>query len=65
MKKSSLTLPQIALIAATRVVLGGGLALLVADRFTDRQRKLAGWALLLAGAASTIPLARLVLDKRY
>jgi len=65
MKKTRLTLPQLSLIAATRVILGGGVALLFADRFTDRQRKAAGWILLLAGVASTIPLGKLVLDKRY
>ena len=64
MKKANLTLPQISLIAATRVMLGGGIALLFADRLTYRQRKAAGWALFLAGVASTIPLAKLVLDKR-
>lgn len=64
MKKTRLTLPQVAVIAATRVMLGGGVALLFADRLSRRKRKLAGWALFLAGAASTVPLARMVLDKR-
>ena len=53
MNKTVVTLPQVSLIAATRVLLGSGLGLL-----------LAGWTLFLAGAASTIPLARMVLGKR-
>ncbi|MBJ6723841.1 hypothetical protein [Geomesophilobacter sediminis] len=64
MKKVRLSLPEISLIAATRVVLGGGIALLYADRFTNRKRKALGWALFLAGAASTIPLGRLVMDRK-
>lgn len=64
MKETRLTLPQLWLIAATRAALGGGMALLFVDRLTDRQRKAAGWALFLAGVVSTIPLGRLVLDKR-
>jgi hypothetical protein len=64
MKKARLTLPQVSAIAATRVVLGGGLGLLFADRFGPRERRMVGWGLFLAGAASTIPLMRLVLDKR-
>ncbi len=64
MKKARLTLPQLSAIAATRVVLGGGLGLLFADRFSSRERRALGWGLFLAGAASTIPLMRLVFDKR-
>lgn len=65
MKRTRLTLPQLSLIAVTRVALGAGTALLFADRFSSRQRKATGWALFLAGAASTVPLAKLVLDRRY
>jgi len=64
MKESRLTLPELSLIAGTRAILGGGIALLFADRLTERQRRAAGWALFLAGAITTIPLMRLVLDKR-
>ncbi|MBI4522386.1 MAG: hypothetical protein HY695_01095 [Deltaproteobacteria bacterium] len=64
MKKTELTLPEIALIAGTRGVLGAGLALLLADRLTDDQRKAVGWALFLIGAITTIPLALGVFGKR-
>lgn len=64
MKETRLTLPQLSLIAGTRVALGGGMALLFADTLSGRQRKTLGWALFLAGVISTIPLGRLVLGKR-
>lgn len=64
MKEIRLTLQQLSLLAGTRAALGGGLALLFADLLTDRQRRTAGWALFLTGVVSTIPLGRMVLDKR-
>jgi hypothetical protein len=64
MKKAELTLPEIALIAGTRGVLGAGLGLLLADRLNDDQRKAVGWAVFLIGAISTIPLVANVFCKR-
>ena len=64
MKETRLTLPQLWLIAATRAFLGGGIALLFADRLSEKQRRTAGWGLFLAGVISTVPLGKLVLDKR-
>ena len=64
MKKAKLTLPEIALIAATRGMLGAGAGLLLADKLNEDQRKAIGWTLLLVGAVSTIPLAIGVLSKR-
>lgn len=64
MKKTELTLPEIALIAGTRGMLGAGVGLLLADRLNDDQRRAVGWTLLLVGAISTIPLAIEVLGKR-
>jgi hypothetical protein len=64
MKETRLTLLEVSLIAGTRAALGGGLALLFADRLSQRQRKTAGWALFLTGVVSTIPLGKLVLDSR-
>jgi uncharacterized membrane protein (UPF0136 family) len=63
-KEIRLTLPQLSLIAGTRALLGGGIALLFADRLNDRQRTAAGWTLFMAGVVSTVPLAKLVLDQR-
>lgn len=65
MKTSELTLPEIALIAGTRGLIGAGAGLLLADRPNDDQRKSIGWTLLIIGAISTIPLAIEVLSKRH
>jgi hypothetical protein len=62
--RTSITLPELGLIAGTRVVLGTGLGLLVADRWSDEQRRAVGWAFLLLGALTTIPLAFEVLGKQ-
>jgi hypothetical protein len=64
MKKAELTLPEIALIAGTRGMLGAGAGLLLAERLNDDQRKAIGWTLLIIGTISTIPLALEVLSKR-
>jgi hypothetical protein len=57
LKKTEITLPEIALIAGTRVLLGAGAGLLLSDRFNLSQRKAIGWTLLLVGAITTVPLA--------
>ena len=64
MKKSALTLPEIMLIAGTRVVAGVGIGLLLADIVKEDKRKKIGWRLFLFGAISTIPLALGVFSKR-
>jgi hypothetical protein len=57
MKRKSLALPEIGLIAATRAAAGAGLGLLLADRLKDGQRKAVGWTLLAVGVLTTIPIA--------
>ena len=64
MRKTELTMPELALIAGTRALRGAGLGLLLADRLNDDQRKAAGWTMFLIGVATTIPLALNVLNKR-
>ena len=56
MRERPLTIPEIALIGGTRVALGAGLALLLADRLNVEQRRAVGWTLFLVGAVTTIPL---------
>lgn len=65
MKTSDLTLPEVGLIAATRAMAGAGVALLVADKLNEAQRKVIGWTLFLMGAVSTIPLVIDVFSKRH
>jgi len=64
MKSSKLTLPEIGLIAGTRIMLGAGLGLLLADKLNDDRRKSVGWTLLTIGAVSTVPLVATVLGRR-
>lgn len=64
MRKTELTMPELALIAGTRALLGAGLGLLFADKLNEEQRKAVGWTLFLVGVATTIPLALNVFAKR-
>lgn len=64
MKETRVTLPELALIAGTRVAAGAGLGLLLSNHLSESQRRAAGWALLLVGAVSTIPLALEVYSHR-
>jgi uncharacterized membrane protein YfcA len=57
MRELHVTLPELALVAGTRGMLGAGLGLLLADRLPEAQRKAVGWTLLLVGVVTTIPLA--------
>ena len=56
MRKANLPLPELGMIAGTRAMLRAGLGLLLSDKFPDETQKKVGWALLLVGALSTIPL---------
>jgi hypothetical protein len=64
MKEKSLTIPEIGLIAGTRVALGVGLGLLISDCLNSDQRKGAGWALFGIGVLSTIPIVVGILAKQ-
>ena len=64
MKSSEMTLPELALLAGTRGMLGAGVALLVSSKLNNDQRKAVGWTLFLIGLISTIPLAIDVFSKR-
>ena len=64
MKTTTLPLPVIGLIAATRGMLGAGIALLVAGRMTPEQRAKVGRILFGIGAATTIPLMATVIRNR-
>ena len=64
MMKSELSLPEIGLLAGTRAMLGAGVALLVADRLSERRRKIVGRTLFAIGALTTVPLVIDVFAKR-
>jgi hypothetical protein len=61
MKKHEVTLPEIALIAGTRGMLGAGIGLLVSSKLNKDQRRAVGWSLVAVGAVTTIPLVMNVL----
>jgi len=63
MKETTLTIPELGLIAGTRVALGAGIGFLLADKLSSEQRQASGILLLLVGAISTIPLVLEVLGK--
>lgn len=64
MRNVKLSMPEVALIAGTRVALGAGFALLLAGRLSREQQKAAGTVLTLVGVISTVPLLMEVLAKR-
>ena len=57
MKKRKVTLPEIALIASTRGMLGIGIGLLLSSKLKKGQRQAVGWSLVMVGVITTIPLA--------
>jgi hypothetical protein len=57
MKTTTLSIPELILIAGTRALLGAGLALLISNRLTAEQRKTAGVVLTAVGVLTTFPLA--------
>ena len=60
----NLSLPEIFLIAGSRVALGFGVGLLVSEKLNKDQRRAAGVALALVGGLSTIPLAWTVVSRK-
>jgi len=60
----ALTIPEIAVFAATRGAIGFGAGLLLADKFRQAKRKTLGWSLFLSGLASTIPIAWHIFHKK-
>jgi hypothetical protein len=60
----TVTVPELALIAATRGAIGFGAGLLLADKFKGERRKAVGWSLFLSGLASTVPIAMHVFGKK-
>jgi hypothetical protein len=63
MKTTTLTFPELILVAVTRGMLGAGVALLIAKRLTEEQRETAGVILTAVGILTTFPLAIEILGK--
>jgi EamA domain-containing membrane protein RarD len=64
MIEHKLSLPEIMIIASTRVALGIGIGFLISGRLTETQRKAAGLALVIVGAITTVPLAINLIGKK-
>jgi len=64
MKRTSLTVPEVLLLAGTRVALGIGAGLLISEKLDRDVRRGAGFALFAVGAITTIPLVMQVLGSR-
>jgi hypothetical protein len=52
----SVSIPELILLAGTRVALGAGIGLLISNRLSSDQRRAAGLALAIVGGLTTIPL---------
>ncbi len=57
MKTIEMELPELALLAVTRVALGVGVGLLLSTKLKKSQRRAAGAALILLGVLTTVPFA--------
>ncbi len=56
MRDTGLTFPELMLVGSTRAMLGAGLALLLSNRLSRDARRGAGWALVIVGIVTSIPL---------
>jgi hypothetical protein len=63
MKKRKLSIPEIALIASTRGMLGAGIGFLLSRKLSKDQRRGIGWTLVVVGAVTTIPLIMTVFGR--
>jgi len=63
MRSFTLTIPEVAFIAATRGALGLGMGLLLSGRMNESRRRTLGWSLVAFGLATTIPAARTVFGR--
>jgi hypothetical protein len=63
MKRTTLALSEIALIAATRGMAGAGAGLLLSTKISRQKRRELGWPLFLIGALTTVPLIINVMNK--
>jgi len=64
MMTRNVSVPELGLIAGTRMALGAGLGLLLADHLKPEQKRAVGWTLLAVGILSTFPLAADVIFRR-
>ena len=64
MREPNLSFPELMFVVGTRALLAAGVALLVAGRLNDKQRKLIGTTLVAIGAVTTVPALMAVLGTK-
>jgi len=64
MKRTYLSMPELAFIAGTRAALGAGVALILGDRLAGEQKKAIGWTLFLFGVVTTVPILAIAVSRR-
>src|SRR5664279_4024967 len=64
MNSYRVTIPELAIVAATRGMAGLGAGLLLSSLVAPNTKKTLGWTLLAIGAASTIPILMALTGKR-
>ena len=62
-KTISVKVPDVGFIAGTRFALGMGVGLLAAGKMDRHQRERTGWALVAAGAISTVLIAKRIIGR--
>jgi len=64
MRNPHLTLPELMFVVGTRAALAAGVALLIAGKLSDRQRRMIGATLVAVGAVTTVPALMAVIGTR-
>jgi len=65
MRERTFKIPELAIIASTRVALGAGIGFLLSDKLKRDQRRGAGWALLAIGALTTLPILANIIGQSH
>lgn len=63
MKDRTITVPELMFVVGTRALLAAGVALLVAGRLSEKQRRMLGATLVAIGAVTTVPAAMAVFGR--
>jgi hypothetical protein len=64
MKETTLSVPELMLVGATRGILGVGIGLFIANHLSQSQRTPLAYALVGIGAVTTLPLAMEIFSRK-
>lgn len=64
MRDRTLTIPELMFVVGTRAAFAAGVALLLAGKLSDKQRRMIGTTLVAIGAVTTVPAVMAVLGTR-